>query len=648
MALSYVGSIAGTNAPLVVPTHAPGDIIFLVTQVADNSLPPLTDGFVTFAAAPSNTEDGHFRIDYRRALGTEYTAEPNAALNVIGRFAVIYRGVAADSTIAGAPRPMRYISAGADQTRLTFHDVEASQYFAGDWTIAVARVTTNGIAANETAAPATQLVRRAFINAEQQFGWYDSNGIETPPFPETDGPLFSSPHVWVTYAWSLHILDGALLIQTLQDVELLSEAELTTPPDPINAELVQSLENVVLEATATIPEVRDAYLIATLDNVVLDSTADITLPEITAELEATISISMQAYAVSGIDARLVQTLEDVTLKSRARAAGMNAELTAVLDDVRLDSRAIIKPVGAHLVATLEDVVLRSEATITQPVTWYYDKTCCTPSLCTIDPCTLICNFINILPSGPLWDREKALVLSKYGAGTVCIDEPRKIGSCASVVDHAVYTALKFYDVLRNGLYPAIRESNPLTAFDTMDDWLDRLNWKSCLDNSCQMPAVNGLLPTQMSGPCGTCVIELDYEDCLVHSLKHATIVALTRLQFGGIKNLCFINNVIEPLGAVVFPTVGSEENCATYTLAPTREEFPIWHKLDCLPQAGGTCLAYHEPNKGARTPLPDKVFPGLIAAECIVRSMLPQSTCIEFYRTCEVPEIIPSTCFTEM
>jgi len=648
MAISYVGGATGVgNNPIVLPAHGSGDFAILLTVNTDaGATPDQTSGFTNWYASGDSRFDipGRIRAEYRRLTSDSYTVDPNPMAGNLLRIVEIFRGVRiTDPPLDTTPWPGTMVISTAE--RIAFNDSGTqpnSMYFAAG------AVTTNGDIADETDPPAS-INRLNFINGAQQIATY-AKGDPYPGLP-ANGPLFSEDRNYRYVGGSIFALDGAYLVQTLEDVELLSTAEITDPPPPIIAELTATLDDIILESEATIPEVRSAELIATLDDIILESEAEITLPEITAELVATLDdVRLRATARMGIEASLIQTLDDVRLKSTAQASGITASLVSILDDVQLDSRAIILPVGAHLTATLEDVVLRSEATITQPQRWHKPHDCCTPSICSLDPCELICNFVSILPSGPLWDEPKRRVLEEYSASQFCATEPRNVGDCGTIVDHAVYAALKLYDVLRNGLFPALREANPMTAFDTMDDWLDRLNWRSCVEDSCSTPWDGSLLPTQIIGPCGTYTCELEYEPCLIEYLKHATIIALTRLQLGGIKNLCFINNVIEPFGAVLFPTPGGGEECpATLSLAPTRESFPIWTKQECLPQASpGECLAYHEPNKGSRTPLPDKVYPGLMAAECIIRSMLPRSTCIELRRLCEVPELIPNYCSTEM
>ena len=92
--------------------------------------------------------------------------------------------------------------------------------------------------------------------------------------------------------------------------------------------------------------------------------------------------------------------------------------------------------------------------------------CCPPKLCHIDPCGLACNFVNALPRGPLWDLDKATALASGCA------EPLQ-GNIGPVVRHAIYAAKRLHATLMSALWPALRESDPATAYDTLDEWLDR-------------------------------------------------------------------------------------------------------------------------------------------------------------------------------
>jgi hypothetical protein len=302
-------------------------------------------------------------------------------------------------------------------------------------------------------------------------------------------------------------------------------------------------------------------------------------------------------------AYLIQTLQDVVLAAESTLMeARTANLVQTLENVTLIAEATIPEVRtAELVQKLEFVRLQSQATITQEPVF----------VCTPVPAPVI-------------------------------------NGCVSVVNHAVYTSFRLYDVLLNALYPAIRESNPMTAYDTLDDWLERLRWQDCM-GSCRMPGINGLLPTEIMGECGEYVVDLEYPDCLVTYLKHATVVALTRLQYGRTKNLCYVNDIIAPLGAVIFPTAGRYDECPhQMTIAPYTDTFQTWQKLGCDPVFNSTCSAFYTPTPSDPEGLPARIYPGLMAAECIVRSMFPQYGFHEFERLIAVPNTIPNCVTLEL
>lgn len=189
--------------------------------------------------------------------------------------------------------------------------------------------------------------------------------------------------------------------------------------------------------------------------------------------------------------------------------------------------------------------------------------CCVPPLCNLDPCALVCNFVQALPTGPLWDRPKAETISRYhaiaGIGS-CAPVPCP-SSCATIVDHAVYTALRLYDGLLGALHPAIREASPYTAHDTLDEWLARLGWRDCYDCACRDGAVAGLSPIEIWGPIansdglceGPICCPQEYSLDLQCAVKRGTVIALHRLSLMPRRTVAAINFVLAPLGAALEP-----------------------------------------------------------------------------------------------
>lgn len=288
--------------------------------------------------------------------------------------------------------------------------------------------------------------------------------------------------------------------------------------------------------------------------------------------------------------------------------------------------------------------------------------CCPPSLCNISLCGLACDFVHQLPRGPLWDKPKHLAMSYYqSAGCV-------IGGCAaticnSLVSHAIYTAERLWSALMDGLWPAIRESDPFTAFDTVDDWLARLGWRNCFESACRDPKLGIKTPLEVMGLCGCAIYEPPtFPAELVLAVKIATLQSLARLNLGISPNLAAINFVIAPLGAVLtaqslsITDISAPGDCVTVPIGCAnqpavlplqdpispccpRQDHPVWQicytaqtlpkpiRMGCdLPDANvpnaQTIPAYYDTTANDPAGLPARIWPGLLAAECIVRSII--------------------------
>jgi hypothetical protein len=306
--------------------------------------------------------------------------------------------------------------------------------------------------------------------------------------------------------------------------------------------------------------------------------------------------------------------------------------------------------------------------------------CCPPSLCQLDRAGLICNFVNQLPRGPLWDKAKFEAPQRYDANGETIALANRPSSMA---DHAIYTAQRLIAVLFDAVWPSLRESNPATAYDTLDDWLLRLGWSDCFDCACRDPS-SELTPIEVIAP--------------GRAVKHGIVLALTRLSNGIIFNLDAINFVIAPLGAKVEPkcwryieldprrcnlddgTTGVD--CATeqpievcqstatvdpwqcveaaetcpgtmtlgsdcrlkmkqfeFKIVPASDTLPAHNLAECprvtpmqppgsninacSPAEACAVTAYYDRKPTDDAGLPAKLWPGVMAAECIVRSMVP-------------------------
>lgn len=280
--------------------------------------------------------------------------------------------------------------------------------------------------------------------------------------------------------------------------------------------------------------------------------------------------------------------------------------------------------------------------------------CCPLPLGQIDACALACSFVNLLPSGPMWDRAKAQMLDYYRQGNpqnACdFTCPAPELECQSVVAYAVYLSKVFLNIINGALWPALRESDPSTAVTTLDDWLARLGWQDCYKTACRDVLLGDLTPYEIQGVCGPVFCPVDTPPELECAVKRGIAQALTRANMGGIKNLCWMNWVIEPLGASLAPKNVSA--CTVnYPGKPCMPcdgpQFTICNVGTTLPRCkedlspGGNSaeadnisavIRLRDCDKAAG--MPSEIWPGVIAAECIVRSLLPVTCPNNIHRCC--------------
>jgi hypothetical protein len=319
--------------------------------------------------------------------------------------------------------------------------------------------------------------------------------------------------------------------------------------------------------------------------------------------------------------------------------------------------------------------------------------CCPPDLCSIDPCGIVCSFVEALPRGPLWDRAKAEAVDRYRAGAC---ESRSCGP--TMVDYAVFAGRHLHHMLMDALWPAIRESNPETAYDTIDDWLDRLGWRDCFDCACRDPDIGAVSPIEVLGHIDGCDVALccppEFPADLVCAVRKGIVHSLSRLRLGAIRNVYGINAVIAPLGARVAPVCWrwieldprfcrpddgrtdagcgpapiDDDPCAEpvvdpwqcpeavdctgqdtlgadcglrmrqyqFRVEPISDHLPACVKLTCLPDQDSPrpVTAYYDTTSCDAAGLPQRIWPGLMAAECIVRSLAPPGARIKITRGC--------------
>lgn len=267
--------------------------------------------------------------------------------------------------------------------------------------------------------------------------------------------------------------------------------------------------------------------------------------------------------------------------------------------------------------------------------------CCIPPLGQIDLCGMACAFVELLPSGPMWDAAKSEALARYRGNrdlSPCVPEyPSAETTCQTLVAYAIYLSHVLLNLLNDALAPALRESSPETAVQTLDDWMERLAWQDCYATQCRSVVLGELTPYEIMGECGPIFCPVTAPAELERAVKRGIVQSLSRANMGGVKNLCWLNWVIAPLGAGIRP-----RNVPAVPEAPgdcgcQGVEFEVYPMGDTLPAVGnegvvpaairrGTCDL---PAGGA-----SEIWPGVIAAECIVRSLLPPRCPNNIFRSC--------------
>lgn len=280
-----------------------------------------------------------------------------------------------------------------------------------------------------------------------------------------------------------------------------------------------------------------------------------------------------------------------------------------------------------------------------------EERCCPPPLCGNDLCCTFVAFMNLLPSGPIWDYWKAAAISYFESNPEHPEECPLIEDpdCPSLVLHSIYTVLRLRYVIHNGLWVAFRESNPFTAIITLDNHLARLQWEDCHNQHCRSVLLGEMTPYEIWTECGPLFCPPDFPPELEAAVKRAVVTALTRAQMGVIKNLCGLNWIIEPLGAEIRPVYKPPhpahpivDPCDLYGCSDAA--FVISSTRDWLEGVGsGDVCDILKPDRipaywdrGCDKPagLPETIWPGVLAAECIIRSMLPPRCPNNITRAC--------------
>lgn len=268
---------------------------------------------------------------------------------------------------------------------------------------------------------------------------------------------------------------------------------------------------------------------------------------------------------------------------------------------------------------------------------------CVDFTCTSDV-GFLCSFIDLLPSGVMWDRHKAVAKEEIAeAGGI----PENGLTCSSMVSLAVFMAQVLDHNVRDILGRYLRETRPHTAVDTLDDWLERYQWQDCYRSSCVPEFLSKISPYSVLDECNEpTYVPTDFPEDFERALRYGILQAATRFSRGVIRNLDGINFVIAPLGAridpVPYPQVVQDyldgvdapcdpavENCpkcftdqVTFVVTSTGEFLPG------APTAESFCGDAPAPVSALQTYdngiAPVDIYPAVIAAECFVRAMLPQ------------------------
>jgi len=286
-----------------------------------------------------------------------------------------------------------------------------------------------------------------------------------------------------------------------------------------------------------------------------------------------------------------------------------------------------------------------------PVGSYDGDWCCVDPLCP-DPCATACAFVDLLPTGPLWDKQKAAVKAAFEdagcAGPLDLD-------CPSMSAYALYASQVLQDLVQDALRPAVLGADPYFATpETLDGWLERLGWVDCFRNACRDPYLAQFSPYECTDSTANGCTEAsiyyppvfpqDFED----ALKAAILRSVVRLRRGVIRNLDGLNWILEPLGAAITPktpypapvqgnldgTCGCPENGETHCPQcwSGYVELEICSISATLPAADNDHCDNNPPAPVATAqPYTDctgavvTLYPSVLAAECIVRSLLTKA-----------------------
>lgn len=262
--------------------------------------------------------------------------------------------------------------------------------------------------------------------------------------------------------------------------------------------------------------------------------------------------------------------------------------------------------------------------------------CCPPDVCSFPPEAFACNFINLLPSGPLWDEAKQRGLGcRSWCDTGCDDD-----LCGSMVSYAAFTGRRLHAMITENLWPSIRESSPYTAYDTLDEWLDRFNWRDCYMGTCRLATLGEQTPYEVLGECGLSYCPPTFSDDLARLYKRGVAVAMHRMRMRPPRNLAAINFVLEYLHTELVPDPKynpyNPDTRLCLVLRPTSDNAPALIPEPCPRSDAASNKSvplYLTPGNGVCVGAPSRVYPLTLAAHCIVMALMPSCDVVCIKRT---------------
>lgn len=265
--------------------------------------------------------------------------------------------------------------------------------------------------------------------------------------------------------------------------------------------------------------------------------------------------------------------------------------------------------------------------------------CCPRSFADIDACEIATSYIGLLPNGPLWDRAKYEASVMIRDGKTC-SACWKEDHCPTMVDYAVNAGERLATVIMSSLWPAYREADPFTAATSTADWLERFEWNNCFESDCRPANLGDVTPLEYMGECGPIRVDIRYSPAVRLAYESALVKSLDRLSLGIIKNIAAINFVIEPLKVRIVP-VPTEDPCTAETLCVRLEKTSDFFEGINLEACGKpTPIRAYVDRDVYRLPveLPKYIWPGHLAAECIVRSLLSHVSRLCVIREQQIPD----------